>query len=181
MDTVRLLLIFGIIVFFIAMMMKKKIPTIIALPMMGFLVAFVASIGVVPMAGLFDYPVMVDGVEKMTPGIFSFVITDGVKMMVGAIATVIFASAFSKMLMKQNVVEKIIKTAMNMLRDRPLVLALVFYVVVSVIFMAIGGLGSIILVGSIILPIMLSAGIKPLHVMRLFSYSHLVPVVSLTQ
>ncbi|QIK85531.1 transporter [Erysipelothrix sp. HDW6B] len=171
MDTVRLLLIFGIIVFFIAMMMKKKIPTIIALPMMGFLVALVASIGVVPMAGLFDYPVMVDGVEKMTPGIFSFVITDGVKMMAGAIATVIFASAFSKMLMKQNVVEKIIKTAAEYAGDRPLVLALVFYVVVSVIFMAIGGLGSIILVGSIILPIMLSAGIKPLHAATIFLFS----------
>lgn len=171
MDTVRLLLIFGIIVFFIAMMMKKKVPTIIALPVMGFLVALVASVGVVPMAGLFNYKAIVNGAEVAQPGIFSFVISDGVKMMAGAIATVIFASSFSKMLMKQNVVEKIIKTAAEYAGDRPLVLALVFYVVVSIIFMAIGGLGSIILVGSIILPIMQSAGIKPLHSATIFLFS----------
>lgn len=171
MDTLRLVLIFGIIVFFIAMMMKKKIPTIIALPLMGFLVALVASVGVVPLWGLFDYKVLVEGQEVVKPGIFSFVITDGVKMMAGAVATVIFASSFSKLLMKQHVVEKIIKTAAEYAGDRPLVLAVVFYVVVSVIFMAIGGLGSIILVGSIILPIMLSAGIKPLHAATIFLFA----------
>ncbi|QIK68820.1 transporter [Erysipelothrix sp. HDW6C] len=171
MDTLRLILIFGTILTFIVLMMKKKVPTIIALPMMGFIVALIATVGNQPMLGLFDYQVLVDGEMVTNPGIFSFVITDGVKMMAGAVATVIFASSFSKLLMKQNVIEKIIKTAAEYAGDRPLVLALVFYVVVSVIFMAIGGLGGIILVGSIILPIMLSAGIKPLHAGTIFLFA----------
>ena len=173
METFKLVLIFGIILGFIIMMMKKKIPTIVALPVMGFLVAVVAAAGVEPLLGLLPFNTTVDGEVVKNAGIFSMVISDGVKMLAGAIATVIFASAFSKMLMKQNVIEKIIKTAAEFAGDRPFVLALVFYVVVSLIFMAIGGLGGIILVGSIILPIMLSAGIKPLHagVIFLFAFS----------
>lgn len=171
MDTLRLVLIFATIVAFVIAMMKKKIPTILALPMMGFLVALIASVGKLPMLGLFNTVTTVDGEAVTNLGIFSFVITDGVKMMAGAIATVVFASAFSKLLMKQNVIEKIIKTAAEYAGDRPLLLALVFYVVVSLIFMAIGGLGSIILVGSIILPIMLSAGIKPLVAGTIFLFA----------
>lgn len=171
MDTLRLVLIFATIVAFVIAMMKKKIPTILALPMMGFLVALIASVGKLPLLGLFNYTTTVDGETVTNLGIFSFVITDGVKMMAGAIATVVFASAFSKLLMKQNVIEKIIKTAAEYAGDRPLLLALVFYVVVSLIFMAIGGLGSIILVGSIILPIMLSAGIKPLVAGTIFLFA----------
>ena len=171
MDTLRLILIFGTIVAFVALMMKKKVPTILALPMMGVLVALIASVGVLPLGGLFNYETVVDGETVINAGIFSFVISEGVKMMAGAVATVVFASAFSKLLMKQGVIEKIIKTAAEYAGDRPLLLALVFYVIVSVIFMAIGGLGSVILVGSIILPIMLSAGIKPLTAATIFLFS----------
>lgn len=171
METFRLILVFAVIVVFVALMMKKIVPTIIALPIMGILVALIASAGNLPLLGLFNYETVVAGETVNNPGIFSFVITDGLKMMSGAVATVIFASAFSKMLMKQNVIEKIIKTAAEFAGDRPLILALVFYVVVSVIFMAIGGLGAVILVGSIILPIMLSAGIKPLHAAAIFLFA----------
>src|SRR5699024_2905730 len=111
MDNLRLILIFGIILGFIVAMMKKKVPTIIALPAMGFLVALVASVGEIPLLGLFNYEAVVDGETVVNSGIFSFVISEGVTMMAGAIATVIFASAFSKLLMKQGVIEKIIKTA----------------------------------------------------------------------
>lgn len=173
METLKLILVFGIIVTFIVLMMKKKVPTIIALPLIGFLVALVASVGELPLLGLFNYETVVEGETVINAGIFNFVVVDGLKMMAGAVATVVFASAFSKLLMKQGVIEKIIKTAAEYAGDRPLLLSLVFYVVVSVIFMAIGGLGSVILVGSIILPIMLSAGIKPIHaaVIFLFSFS----------
>lgn len=173
METVKLILIFGIILGFVIAMMKKKVPTILALPMMGFLVALVAAVGVEPLLGLFAFETSIEGEIVNNPGIFGFVIGDGLKMMSGAIATVVFASSFSKMLMKQNVIEKIIKTAAEFAGDRPFILAIVFYIVVSLIFMAIGGLGSVILVGSIILPIMISAGIKPLHagVIFLFSFS----------
>lgn len=171
MDTLRLILIGGIIVGAVVLMMMKKIPTIMALPIMGFLVAFVAAVGTQPNFGLLDYTSVVNGKTITNPGIFNYVITDGVKMMAGAIVTVIFASSFSKILMKQGIIEKIIKTAAEYAGDRPMVLAFLFYIVVSVVFMALGGLGGIILVGSIVLPIMLSAGIKPLHAACIFLFS----------
>ncbi len=171
MNTFRLILIFAVIIAFVVLMMKKKIPTILALPIMGFLVALIASVGTLPLMGLFNYSTMVNGASVDNPGIFSSVITDGVKMMAGAVSTIIFASAFSKLLMKQKVIEKIIKTAAEYAGDRPLTLALVFYVIISIIFMAIGGLGGVILVGSIVLPIMLSAGLKPIHAASIFLLS----------
>lgn len=171
MNTIRLILICAIIIGSVILMMTKKVPTILALPMMGFFVAFVAAVGTQPSLGLLDYTKVVDGETVKMAGIFSFVITDGVKMMAGAMVTVIFASSFSKLLMKQGVIEKIIKTAAEYAGDRPMMLAIVFYIVVSVIFMALGGLGGIILVGSIVLPIMLSAGIKPLHAACIFLFA----------
>jgi len=46
--------------------------------------------------------------------------------------------------------------------DKPLPIALAFLVVCSIIFAASNGLGMIILVGTIIIPIMISAGLSPL-------------------
>lgn len=171
METFRLILVFAVIITFVVLMMKKIVPTIVALPIMGISVALIASVGSLPLGGLFDFQTVVDGETVNNQGIFNFVVSGGLKMMAGAIATVIFASAFSKLLMKQNVIEKIIKTAAEFAGDRPFMLAIVFYVVVSIIFMAIGGLGAIILTGSIILPIMLSAGIKPVHAAAIFLFA----------
>ncbi|CAM3638804.1 transporter [Erysipelothrix urinaevulpis] len=173
MDILKLSLIILVIVGFIVAMMKKKVPTIIALPLIGLFVAVIAAFGSEPLAGLLPYEIMVEGEAAMAPGIFGFVLIDGSKMMAGAIVTVIFASAFSRIMMKQKIIERIIKTAAEYAGDKPFVIAIVFYVIVSVMFMAIGGLGGVILVGSIILPIMLSAGIKPLvsAVIFLFGFS----------
>ena len=46
--------------------------------------------------------------------------------------------------------------------DRPLILSLALYIVLSLLYTTLGGLGSIMMLGSIVLPIMISLGITPL-------------------
>ena len=96
METFRLILVFAVIITFVVLMMKKIVPTIVALPIMGISVALIASVGSLPLGGLFDFQTVVDGETVNNQGIFNFVVSGGLKMMAGAIATVIFASAFSK-------------------------------------------------------------------------------------
>lgn len=171
MDVFRIVIIAFIIVGSVVLMMMKKLPTIIALPAMGFLVALVASAGRLPLLGLFDSSTIVDGAETVDPGIFSAVIGGGLTMMASAIAMVIFSSAFARMLIKQKVIEAIIKRAGEFAGDRPVLIAIVFYIVSSLVFMGVGGLGGVVLVGTIVLPIMLSTGIKPIDAAVIFLFA----------
>ena len=55
----------------------------------------------------------------------------------------------------------LIRKAAELAGDKPLPIALAFLVVASLIFAASNGLGMVILVGTIIIPIMISAGVSP--------------------
>ena len=156
MENLKLILILLNIIFFIYMMMKKKISTLIALPVMGVMTALIASMGTLPFLGLFDGTL--EGVSVR--GIYNAVISDGVKMLSGAVSAAIFGSAFAKLLNKMGLGEKIIKTSAELAGDRPVAIAISFFIATVVIFSAIGGLGAVILIGSIALPIMMTTGIK---------------------
>ncbi|MGL4523106.1 MAG: transporter [Bacilli bacterium] len=163
--TIKLLLIILTVVAFIYLMMTKKISALLALPMMGVLTALVASIDA-PMIGLFNWGSGVidetTGAEIINFGIFNGVIGEGTKMMASAISAAVFGAAFAKLLNKHGVAEKIIKTSAELAGDRPLTIAISFFIATVVIFAAIGGLGAVILVGSVSLPIMMTAGITPI-------------------
>lgn len=62
---------------------------------------------------------------------------------------------------EKRLAETLIKYAAELAGDRPMVVALVMMFVTFLLFTTLGGLGAIIMVGSIILPIMLSLGLSP--------------------
>jgi Na+/H+ antiporter NhaC len=90
------------------------------------------------------------------------VLEAGAMRMSTAIAGLFFGGFFGKVLSKVGVTRTIIRKAAEMAGDKPLPIALVFLAVCSVIFAASNGLGMIILVGTIIVPIMISAGLSPM-------------------
>lgn len=172
MDMLKLILIVLVILLFVFLMMAKKVSTIIALPFMGLLVAIIGAAGEYPLLGLFDFKsVDASGKEVIQQGIFNGVVLNGVKMLAGAISTTIFAAAFARLLMKTGVIETIIKKAAELAGDRPLVLAIIFYIAGCIVFTSIGGIGAVVLVGTIVLPILMSAGIKPVHAGVIFLFS----------
>jgi Mg2+/citrate symporter len=130
----------------VVLMMTRKLPTILALPIMAVGIALIA--GIPFLGGEFD--------------IASGILEQGAMRMSTAIAGLFFGGFFGKVLSKVGVTRTIIRKAAEMAGDKPLPIALAFLVVGSIIFAASNGLGMIILVGTIIIPIMISAGLSPL-------------------
>lgn len=149
MNTLQVIGILGIFAVLVILMMTRKIPTILALPIMAVGIALVAGI-----------PFISSDKEAFT--IAKDVLEGGAMRMSTAIAGLIFGGWFGKMLTKIGVTRTIIRKAAELAGDKPLPIALAFLVVCSIIFAASNGLGMVILVGTIILPIMISAGISPL-------------------
>jgi Mg2+/citrate symporter len=148
-DFVMVLQIIGILGLFalmVILMMTRKLPTLLALPIMAVGIALIAGI---PFKGG-EFSITADVVEA------------GAMRMSTAIAGLFFGGFFGKVLSKVGITRTIIRKAAEMAGDKPLPIALVFLVVCSIIFAASNGLGMIILVGTIIVPIMISAGLSPM-------------------
>ncbi|MDR1001172.1 MAG: citrate transporter [Clostridiales bacterium] len=133
----------------VVLMMMRKLPTILALPIMAITIAFAAGI-----------PFISADAETFT--IAKDVLEAGAMRMSTAIAGLIFGGWFGKVLTKVGITRTIIRKAAELAGDKPLPIALAFLAVCSIIFAASNGLGMIILVGTIIIPIMISAGVDPL-------------------
>jgi hypothetical protein len=142
------LIIFLIFAACVALMMTRKLPTILALPIMAVAIAFVAGI-----------PFVSSDPEKFT--VAKNVLEAGAMRMSTAIAGLIFGGWFGKVLTKVGITRTIIRKAAELAGDKPLPIALAFLAVCSIIFAASNGLGMVILVGTIIIPIMISAGVDP--------------------
>ncbi|MBE6828595.1 MAG: citrate transporter [Ruminococcaceae bacterium] len=142
----------GILVIFVAcviLMMTRKLPTILALPIMAIGIALVAGIP------------FVSGNPKQI-SIAQDILQDGAMKMSTAITGVIFGGWFGKILTKSGIANTIIRKAAEMAGDHPFPIAMIFLAACSVIFASCDGLGIIILVGTIAIPIMISAGLSPL-------------------
>lgn len=149
MATVQALGIFLIFAVCVVLMMARKLPTILALPIMAAGIALVAGI-----------PFISSDAEQFT--IAKDVLEGGAMRMSTAIAGLIFGGWFGKVLTKVGVTHTIIRKAAELAGDKPLPIALAFLVVASLIFAASNGLGMVILVGTIIIPIMISTGVSPI-------------------
>lgn len=149
MATVQLIGILLVFFILVGLMMTRKVPTIIALPIMAITISLIAGITLIS-----------NDAEQFT--VVKDVLEAGSMRMATAISGLIFGSLFGKVLSKVGVTETIIKKAAEMAGDKALPIALSFLVVCSVIFAASNGLGMVILVGTIIIPIMISAGLSPM-------------------
>jgi Na+/H+ antiporter NhaC len=145
---IQAILIFLIFIACVVLMMTRKLPTILALPIMAILIALVAGI-----------PFISRDADTYT--VAKNVLEAGAMRMSTAIAGLIFGGWFGKVLTKTGITHTIIRKAAELAGDKPLPIALAFLAVASVIFAASNGLGMVILVGTIIIPIMISAGVEP--------------------
>ena len=130
-----------------ALMMTKKIHTLLALPLMAVVICIIAG---VPMFGK-----NADGAEI---GWLTTVFEAGTVRMGSAIMATIFGAWLGQLMNKTGVTENIIKKSAELGGDRPLVVTLIMVVATAVLFTTLSGLGSIIMVGSIVLSILISVG-----------------------
>lgn len=140
-----------------ALMMTKKIPTLLALPLMAVVICIIAG---VPAVGQ-----NADGVEI---GWLQSVLEAGTVRMGSAIMAVIFGAWLGQLMNKTGVTENIIKKSAELGGDRPLIVTLIMVVACAVLFTTLNGLGSIIMVGSIMLPILISVGVPAMSAACIF-------------
>ena len=148
MQTVQVILIFVVLFGAVALMMTKKLPAILALPLIGILVAFIAGV-----------PFMTPGEDEQT--ICSFVINAGSGRLASTIIVTIFGAIFAKLIEKQGIAENIIHKAAELAGDKPLAMALALTAATVIIFVGMSGAGPVIMVCTIAVPLLLAAGVTP--------------------
>ncbi|HIR90929.1 MAG TPA: C4-dicarboxylate ABC transporter [Candidatus Limicola stercorigallinarum] len=140
-----------------ALMMTKKIPTLLALPLMAVVICIIAGV-----------PAVGQDAEGTEIGWLSAVVESGTVRMGSAIMAVIFGAWLGQLMNKTGVTETIIKKSAELGGDRPLIVTLIMVVACAVLFTTLSGLGSIIMVGSIVLPILISVGVPAMSAACIF-------------
>ncbi len=132
-------LIILIFLIFAALMIARKIPAILAVPLMAIGFAAVAR----------------------TPlnTILNDVMVGGAKQLVEAYLMVFAGAMLGRVVMQTGVAEGIIKRAAEFGGDQPLAVAITLMIGIGLLFTTLTGLGAIIMVGGLALPIMMSIGV----------------------
>jgi len=129
------------------LMVARVLPALLAVPLMA--IAMAALAGSSP-AGLVD--VIARGAVQLAP----------------VYATVIFGALLSRVVLSTGIAETIVTYAAEFGGDRPLVLALVLCAAVALLFTSVTGLGAIIMIGTIVLPVMMTVGVPRTTAATLF-------------
>jgi H+/gluconate symporter-like permease len=133
---IGLLIIFAI---FAVLMFTRKVPALLALPAMAILIAILAQLSPVE--------------------ILNSIIAQG-SVKLAAVYVAVFAGAMmGRVMIQTGIAEEIIKRAAEFGGEKPLIVAFGLMIVTAVLFTTLQGLGAIITVGSLVLPIMMSLGI----------------------
>jgi len=132
------------------MMFFRKIPALIALPLMAVLIAIIGGINF--------------------KDIIEYVVGQGSLKLHQAYTIALFGSMLSVLMQKTGVAEAFIKKGAELSGDNPWLIAVILLLLIIALFTTLGGLGAIIMVATIVLPIMSSVGIGPMTSVGIFLF-----------
>lgn len=118
------------------LMIARKLPALLAVPLM--------AIAMAAIAGVHDLGAVVAG---------------GAIRLAPVYATLFFGALLSRVVLSTGIAETLVTYAAEFGGDRPLVLALALCAVVAILFTTVTGLGAIIMIGTIVLPVMMTVGV----------------------
>jgi hypothetical protein len=144
------LLLVAVFLLMSVMMFLRKIPALIALPLMAVLIALIGGV----------YP----------NDIIEYVIGQGSLKLYNAYTIAMMGSMLSVALQKTGVAESMIKKGAELAGDNPWIIAVLTLILITLLFSILGGLGAIIMVATIVLPIMSSVGIGSLTAVGIFLF-----------
>ncbi len=133
---------FGLLLLFLifaGLMFTRKIPALLALPMMAILIAVLARLPI--------------------QDILNQIIGQGSVKLASVYVAVFMGAMMGRVMMQTGITEAIIKQAAEFGGEKPLWVAFGLMSVTALLFTTLQGLGAIITVGSLVLPIMMSLGI----------------------
>ena len=124
------------------LMVVRLLPTLLALPLMAIWIAIIAGIPFVEM--------------------INDILMKGALRLGSPLIIVIFGAMFAKVIQKTGIANAIIKKAAELAGDKPFTIAILMSGATAFIFSGMSGLGAIIMIATIAVPIMTSAGIEPI-------------------
>ncbi|HEY4001100.1 MAG TPA: transporter [Candidatus Xenobia bacterium] len=131
------------------LMMSRRLPALLALPVMAVAIGLISGVaGGVPHDGLRDL-------------IFKTILTDGAGRLSTAMMYAVFGAILSQVVMRQGIAARIVRLAAEYAGDRKMVLAFFMTAAIAVAFASLTGLGAVIMIGSLALPILIGAGLSP--------------------
>ncbi len=148
MQTIQLILLLTVFLLMSILMFLRKLPALLALPIMAFLIPLIAGVNPIE--------------------ILQYVVGEGSIKLSKAYTIAIFGSMLSVFLQKTGIAESFIKKGAELSGDKPWTVAVLMLTIIVLLFTTLGGLGAIIMVATIVLPIMSSVGIGPLTITGIF-------------
>jgi hypothetical protein len=131
----------------VGLMVARKLPALLAVPLMAIAMAAIAG---------------------SPPATIVGVIAGGVVQLAPVYATVIFGALLSRVVLQTGIAETIVTYAAEFGGDQPVVLALILCAAVALLFTSVTGLGAIIMIGTIALPVMMTVGVPRTTAATLF-------------
>lgn len=130
-----------VFLFMAALMASGRLPALLALPLMALAIAVMAGI----------------------PGkdILETVIKGGTTMFGEVMVTTMIGAILAQVMTRFGIGSQIVRWAAEFSGDSPFIVGVVLLLVTAVLFSTMGGLGAVIMVGSVVLPVLISAGIPP--------------------
>ncbi|MDZ4833156.1 MAG: citrate transporter [Candidatus Melainabacteria bacterium] len=131
-----------LVIFFImaGLMYTRRVSALLALPIMALVIAAVGGIS---------------GQE-----ILDDVITKGSVKLHMAYTTTMFGAVLAELMNRHGIAKALVRWVAEFAGDNPYVLGVILTLVTALLFSTLGGLGAVIMIGTIILPVMLSIGIS---------------------
>ncbi|MBU6427911.1 MAG: hypothetical protein KGR26_02770 [Cyanobacteria bacterium REEB65] len=128
----------GVFVVMALLMATNRLSALLALPAMAIAIGLVARLG--------------------ANDLFHGVIQGGSTLLYGAIITTMVGGILAQVMQRFGIGVQLVRWAAEFSGDNPLVLGICLLAVTAVLFTSMGGLGAVIMVGSIVLPVLASVG-----------------------
>ncbi len=127
-------------------MIKRWLPALLTLPIMALSMVAVAA----AVSGKISLVDVTDGVVK-----------GGSLMLAEAIVTAFFGGMISFVMQKSGVAESMVKNGAELVGDNPFAVAAFSMGLIALLFTSIGGLGAVIMVSLVVLPMLATVGVQP--------------------
>lgn len=146
---IRSLLILGLFGVIATLIATRRLPALIALPLMALGIGLLAGIPLQGKDGVLA--TIIEGRTSPSP--------EGSFLLYKAIIYVILGGMFARFVADARIAERIVKYAAEFGGEDPFLMSLLMSLITIVIFTAIGGLPAIIMLGTVMFPILMSLGV----------------------
>jgi hypothetical protein len=150
MSNLQLILIFLSFAGLTLLMVTRLMPALLALPLLAVLLALC---GGVPLNYVLEY-----------------VVGGGPAKLSGAYVVALFGGMLGALLQKTGVAENLIKKGAELSGDNPWLISVTMLLLIVLLFTTLGGLGAIIMVAAIVLPVLVSVGVGPMTSTGIFLF-----------